>query len=121
MLLKRLNLPEDLKNLNYGELKVLAEEIRELIISVTSENGGHVGPNLGVVELTISLLRNFDVPRDKIIWDVSHQTYVYKILTDRLDRFHTLRTYGGISGFSNIFESPYDPWGAGHAGTALSA
>jgi 1-deoxy-D-xylulose-5-phosphate synthase len=121
MLLKRLNLPEDLKNLKYGELKVLAEEIRELIISVTSENGGHVGPNLGVVELTISLLRNFDVPRDKIIWDVSHQTYVYKILTDRLGRFHTLRTYGGISGFSNIFESPYDPWGAGHAGTALSA
>jgi len=121
MLLKRLNLPEDLKNLNYGELKVLAEEIRELIISVTSENGGHVGPNLGVVELTISLLRNFDVPKDKIIWDVSHQTYVYKILTDRLGKFHTLRTYGGISGFSNIFESPYDPWGAGHAGTALSA
>jgi len=121
MLLEKLKLPEDLKKLNYGELRVLAEEIRELIISVTSENGGHVGPNLGVVELTISLLRNANVPKDKIIWDVSHQTYVYKILTDRLNRFHTLRTYGGISGFSNIFESPYDAWGAGHAGTALSA
>ncbi len=121
MLLEKLKLPEDLKSLTYDELKVLAEEIRDLIISVTSENGGHVGPNLGVVELTISLLRNFDVPKDKIVWDVSHQTYVYKILTDRFSRFHTLRTYGGISGFSNIFESPYDAWGAGHAGTALSA
>ncbi len=121
MVLEKIKLPEGLRGLNYKELEALAEEIRELIITVTSENGGHVGPNLGVVELTISLLRNFNPPKDKIIWDVSHQTYVYKILTDRLERFHTLRKFGGISGFANIFESPYDAWGAGHAGTALSA
>ncbi|MEO0207261.1 MAG: 1-deoxy-D-xylulose-5-phosphate synthase [candidate division WOR-3 bacterium] len=121
MILENIKLPEGLRGLNYKELEALAEEIRELIITVTSENGGHVGPNLGVVELTISLLRNFNPPKDKIIWDVSHQTYVYKILTDRLERFHTLRKFGGISGFANIFESPYDAWGAGHAGTALSA
>ena len=107
--------------MSYRELKALAREIRELLVEVTSKNGGHVGPNLGVVELTISLLRNFDPPKNKIVWDVSHQTYVYKILTDRRDRFHTLRQYGGISGFANIFESDYDAWGAGHAGTALSA
>ncbi len=111
----------DLRRMSYEELKALAREIRELLVEVTSKNGGHVGPNLGVVELTISLLRNFDPPKDKIVWDVSHQTYVYKILTDRRDRFHTLRQYGGISGFANIFESDYDAWGAGHAGTALSA
>ncbi len=120
-MLEKLKLPDDLKNLSYSQLKDLSQEIRELIITVTSENGGHVGPNLGVVELTISILRNFNPPKDKIIWDVSHQTYVYKILTDRLERFHTLRKYKGISGFANIFESPYDAWGAGHAGTALSA
>ncbi|NPB04302.1 MAG: 1-deoxy-D-xylulose-5-phosphate synthase [Thermotogae bacterium] len=111
----------DLRELSYDDLEKLAEEIRQLIVEITSQNGGHVGPNLGVVELTIALLRNFDPPRDKIIWDVSHQTYPYKILTDRRDVFHTLRQYGGISGFSNIYESEYDPWGAGHAGTALSA
>ncbi len=107
--------------MKYNQLEELAREIRELVVEVTSKNGGHVGPNLGVVELTIALLRNFSPPRDKIVWDVSHQTYVYKILTDRRERFHTLRQYGGIAGFSNIFESEYDAWGAGHAGTALSA
>lgn len=120
-MLDKLRSYEDLRRLNYNELKELAREIREMIVEVTSRNGGHVGPNLGVVELTIALLRNFNPPKDKILWDVSHQTYVYKILTDRKDRFHTLRQYGGISGFANIFESDYDAWGAGHAGTALSA
>jgi len=112
---------EDLRKLSYDDLNALAREVRDLIVEITSENGGHVGPNLGVVELTIALLRNFNPPKDKIVWDVSHQTYPYKILTDRRERFHTLRRYGGISGFANIFESEYDAWGAGHAGTALSA
>ncbi len=120
-MLEKIASPEDLKAFSYEELEELAKEIREVIVEVTSENGGHVGPNLGVVELTIALLRNFSPPKDKIVWDVSHQTYVYKLLTDRKDRFHTLRRYGGISGFANIFESEYDAWGAGHAGTALSA
>ncbi|NPA79454.1 MAG: 1-deoxy-D-xylulose-5-phosphate synthase [Thermotogae bacterium] len=120
-MLESLKSYEDLRKLSYDDLNALAREVRDLIVEITSENGGHVGPNLGVVELTIALLRNFNPPKDKIVWDVSHQTYPYKILTDRRERFHTLRRYGGISGFANIFESEYDAWGAGHAGTALSA
>ncbi len=118
--MQSLNLPEDIKGLSYNELEKAAEETRELIIDVTSKNGGHIAPSLGVVELTIALLRVFDVPKDKIIWDVSHQSYAYKILTDRLHSFHTLRQYGGISGFSRPEESIYDACIAGHASTSIS-
>ncbi len=111
---------ENIRDLKYPELRQLAEEIREYIIRVVSETGGHLGSNLGAVELTISLLRNFNPLRDKIIWDTSHQAYTYKILTDRKERFVTLRQFGGISGFSSRKESPFDHYGAGHAGTALS-
>ena len=100
---------------------MVAKEIRELIIDVTSKNGGHIAPSLGVVELTLALLKVFDLPKDKIIWDVSHQTYAYKILTGRLHDFHTLRQYGGISGFSRPEESIYDTTIAGHASTSISS
>ncbi|GAB7141175.1 1-deoxy-D-xylulose-5-phosphate synthase [Deferribacterales bacterium RsTz2092] len=111
----------DIKQLGYSELTVLAGEVRELIIEVVSKNGGHIAPSLGVVELTIALLRVFNPDNDRIIWDVGHQSYPYKILTDRRDRFHTLRQFNGISGFSNVSESRYDAFGTGHASTSVSA
>ncbi|MFN3478494.1 MAG: 1-deoxy-D-xylulose-5-phosphate synthase, partial [bacterium] len=110
-----------IKDFNYQQLEILSQEIRDYITEVIYHNGGHYGSNLGVVELTISLLRKFDPLKDKIIFDTSHQSYTYKILTDRKEQFKTLRTYGGISGFSKIKESKFDHYGAGHAGTALSA
>ncbi len=103
------------------ELDVLAGQVRELIIETVSRTGGHLASSLGVVELTIALLRAFNPPADKLLWDVGHQTYAYKILTGRRERFGTLRQYGGISGFQRRDESAYDAFGAGHAGTALSA
>mgnify|MGYP001773021916 CR=1 FL=1 len=112
---------QTIKDLNYQQISVLSQEIRDYITEVIYHNGGHYGSNLGVVELTISLLRNFNPPTDKIIFDTSHQSYVYKILTDRKEKFKTLRTFGGISGFSKIKESQFDHFGAGHAGTGLSA
>ena len=121
IVIDRVNSPADLKKLGPGELNELAEEVRSLIIETVSRNGGHLAANLGVVELTIALLKAFDPPADKIVWDVSHQTYAYKILTDRKDRFATLRQYGGLSGFLSREESPYDAFGAGHSGTAISA
>ncbi len=120
-ILERISGPADVKALSPEELPVLADEIRKEIIAVTSHNGGHVGPNLGVVELCIALHRVFDTPKDKILMDVSHQGYVHKLLTGRADRFKTLRSTGGISGFLNREESPHDAYGAGHAGTAFSA
>jgi len=120
-ILDRVDAPADLRALSTDELVLLAEEIRGLIIDTVSKTGGHLAANLGVVELTIALLRTFDPPADKIVWDVSHQTYTYKILTGRKDRFSTLRQLDGISGFLRRSESPYDSFGAGHAGTALSA
>lgn len=120
-ILSKINNPEDLKQLAFADLPKLAEEIRSLIIKTVSANGGHLASNLGPVELTIALLRTFSPPHDKIIWDVSHQAYTYKILTGRRDRFHTLRQTDGLSGFLSRAESPYDAFGAGHAGTALSA
>jgi 1-deoxy-D-xylulose-5-phosphate synthase len=102
------------------ELSILAEEIRERIISVVSESGGHLASNFGVVELTLALYHIFDPPRDVIIWDVGHQTYAQKLLTGRKDRFHTLRQYGGLSGFPKREESPYDPFTLGHSGTSIS-
>jgi len=111
----------NIKDLNYQQVNVLCQEIRDYITEVIYLNGGHYGSNLGVVELTVSLLRSFDVLKDKVVFDTSHQSYVYKILTDRKEQFKTLRTFGGISGFSKIDESPFDHFGAGHAGTGLSA
>src|SRR6266699_1153848 len=113
--------PLHVKKLTVEQLGVLAEEIRQELITVLAKNGGHLGPNLGVVELTIALHRVFSTPKDKFVWDVSHQTYVHKLLTGRKDRFHTIRTTGGLNGFALRSESEHDCYGAGHAGTALSA
>jgi len=121
-LLERIESPEDVKKLSEAELPELAAEIRERIISTTSKNGGHVGPNLGVVELTIGLHRVFNTPKDRFVFDVSHQGYVHKLLTGRNGAdFDKIRQCGGLSGFLNRSESEHDAFGAGHAGTALSA
>ena len=119
--LSKINYPEDLKELPIEALPVLAQEIRELILDVVSRNGGHLASNLGVVELTIALHRVFDTPKDIILWDVGHQSYVHKLLTGRREVFHTLRRYDGLSGFPNPHESPYDIFMVGHSGTSISA
>jgi 1-deoxy-D-xylulose-5-phosphate synthase len=114
--------PADVKALDFNQLPALAQEIRERIIQVTASNGGHIGPNLGVVELSIALHRHFSTPTDKFVFDVSHQCYVHKLLTGRNgDAFDLIRLSNGLSGFMNREESPHDVFGAGHAGTALSA
>lgn len=113
--------PGDLKKLDAKELPQLAQEIRQELISTVNVSGGHLASNLGVVELTIALHRVFDSPRDKIIWDVGHQSYVHKLLTGRKDRFATLRQMGGLSGFTDRTESLHDPFGSGHASTSVSA
>ena len=113
--------PEHVRKLTLEQLEQLAQEIRQELITVLSKNGGHLGPNLGVVELTLALHRVFETPRDKLVWDVSHQCYVHKLLTGRKSRFHTIRTTGGLNGFALRSESEHDCYGAGHAGTALSA
>ena len=120
-LLDRIDIPSDLKNFNLEELVHLATQLRQFILDAASHNPGHLGANLGVVELTVALHKVFDAPNDKIIWDVGHQAYAHKILTGRKDVFHTNRKYGGISGFPNIFESPYDAFGVGHSSTSISA
>lgn len=120
-ILDKVNLPEDLKKLSLEELYKLSDELREYIIDVVSRNGGHLAPSLGVVELTVALLRALDLPNDKIIWDVGHQSYAYKILTGRKKEFKTLRKDGGISGFPRREESPYDFFGTGHSSTSISA
>ncbi|WP_294930021.1 1-deoxy-D-xylulose-5-phosphate synthase [uncultured Paracoccus sp.] len=119
--LDRVALPSDLKSLSDRELRQLADELRSETISAVSETGGHLGAGLGVVELTVALHAVFDAPRDKIIWDVGHQCYPHKILTGRRDRIRTLRTEGGLSGFTKRSESAYDPFGAGHSSTSISA
>src|SRR5437660_5319322 len=119
--LDMINSPADVKLLTMEQLQTLAQEIRDELITVLSKTGGHLAPNLGVVELTIALHRVFDSPKDKFVWDVSHQVYVHKLLTGRKDRFHTIRTTDGLNGFALRTESPHDSYGAGHAGTALSA
>ena len=111
----------DVKKLDPEELEQLCHEIREEIISIVSRNGGHLASNLGVVELTTALHYVFDFPRDKVVWDVGHQSYVHKLLTGRKDRFHTLRQYEGISGFPKREESPYDAFDSGHSGTSISS
>ncbi|HTL05655.1 MAG TPA: 1-deoxy-D-xylulose-5-phosphate synthase [Gemmatimonadales bacterium] len=113
--------PDDLKRLRRDQLPQLAQEIRERLIEACSVTGGHIGASLGVVELSIALLYEFDSPHDKVVWDVGHQAYAWKLLTGRNDRFDTLRQAGGISGFLRRAESEHDQFGAGHAGTAMSA
>ena len=120
-ILDRIDKPADLKELTYPELKQLASEIRDELISVVSANGGHLASNLGVVELTLALHRVFGTPRDKIIWDVGHQAYAHKLVTGRRQEFASLRQYGGLSGFTSRDESEYDTFGAGHASTSISA
>ncbi|HEX5324168.1 MAG TPA: 1-deoxy-D-xylulose-5-phosphate synthase [Capsulimonadaceae bacterium] len=120
-LLSRVNSPEDLKPLNADELKQLAVEIREYLTDCVSKTGGHLAPSLGVVELTLALHKVYNVPKDKLIWDVGHQGYIHKMITGRREELPTIRQYKGISGFLRIEESPYDLYGAGHASTAISA
>lgn len=110
-----------IKQMTIPELQRLADEIRKYIIEVTFKNSGHLASNLGTVELTLALYKVFDFEKDYLIWDTSHQAYTHKIITDRAEKFKTLRTFGGISGFANIFESPFDRFGAGHAGTSIAA
>jgi 1-deoxy-D-xylulose-5-phosphate synthase len=113
--------PADVKALREDQLPQLAQEVRDELISVLSQTGGHLGPNLGVVELTIAMHRVFDTPKDKFVFDVSHQGYVHKMFTGRLDRIGTMRQYEGLNGFLLRSECEHDCYGAGHAGTALSA
>src|ERR1039458_1727747 len=120
-LLESIHSPADLKRLDYAQMASLAEEIRTFLIQTLSKTGGHLGPNLGVVELTLALHAVFSTPEDKILFDVSHQAYIHKILTGRLERFATIRQPGGLNGFMLRTESEHDCYGAGHAGTALSA
>ena len=119
--LDRVHLPADMKALTDRELKLLADELRAETISAVSVTGGHLGAGLGVVELTVALHAVFDAPRDKLIWDVGHQCYPHKILTGRRDRIRTLRSEGGLSGFTKRSESPFDPFGAAHSSTSISA
>jgi 1-deoxy-D-xylulose-5-phosphate synthase len=120
-LLDRINSPADLKDLAQSELEQLAVELREELVTTVTTTGGHLASNLGVVELTVVLHRVFDSPRDKLIWDVGHQSYTHKLLTGRRQNFSTLRQYGGLSGFTSRSESDHDPFGAGHASTSVSA
>lgn len=120
-ILETVNKPDDFKNLNINELKVLCKELRSYIIKEVSENPGHLGANLGVIELTVALHYVFDTPNEPIIWDVGHQAYAHKILTGRKKLFHTNRKLNGISGFPKMCESPYDSFGTGHSSTSISA
>lgn len=120
-MLDRIQTPDDLRRLPIKDLPALAEEIRQLIIETVSKTGGHIAASLGVVELTIALHYVFNTPHDKIVWDVGHQTYAHKILTGRKQLIHTLRQYGGLSGFPKREESPYDTFDTGHSSTSISA
>ncbi len=119
-ILDRVKTPADMKPLSDADLRTLADEVRAEVIDIVSETGGHLGAGLGVVELTVALHAVFDAPKDRIIWDVGHQCYPHKILTGRRDRMRTLRTGGGLSGFTKRAESDYDPFGAGHSSTSIS-
>lgn len=119
--LTKISSPSFLKNLNKSQLEMLASEIRKFLIEKCSVTGGHIGPNLGVVELTIAMHRAFNSPEDKFLWDVGHQAYVHKILTGRADQFDSLRQYKGLSGFPKRNESEHDEWETGHSSTSLSA
>ena len=121
MVLDKVNYPKDIKKLTKNEKIELSKELRDFIINTVSNTGGHLASNLGVIELTIALFSCFDLPKDKIVWDVGHQTYVHKILTGRKDKFNTLRQMGGIAGFPRTSESPYDSFDTGHSSTSISA
>ena len=118
--LGELDLPKDLKNLSISQCNALCKEIRGILISTVSKTGGHLASNLGAVELTMAIHRNFDSPEDKIIWDVGHQAYTHKILTGRLDSFGSLRQENGISGFPKPEESVHDSFISGHSSTSVS-
>ena len=120
-ILEHINGPEDVKKLNNKEKEALAEEIREVLIQTVSENGGHLASNLGVVELTIALHSVYDAPKDKILWDVGHQTYVHKMLTGRREQIETIRQLNGLAGFPKTSESEYDCFNTGHSSTSISA
>ena len=120
-LLQKIDSPADLRRLSRGELPALAAELREFVLQTVSQTGGHLGSNLGTVELTIALHYVFDTPRDRLVWDVGHQTYPHKVLTGRRDRMHTLRQLGGIGGFPKRDESEYDTFGTAHSSTSISA
>ena len=120
-LLSQVNSPSDIKSFNNEQLKQLSHELRQQIINTVSNTGGHLGAGLGVVELTVALHAVFNTPEDKLIWDVGHQCYPHKVLTGRKDRIHTLRQGGGLSGFTKRSESEYDPFGAAHSSTSISA
>ena len=120
-ILDRIDTPADVAELNMEELKALAQEIRTLLVEVTAQNGGHLAPNLGVVELTLALYYVYHDKNDQIVWDVGHQSYVHKILTGRRESIKSVRTYNGLSGFPKISESPYDAFGTGHSSTSISA
>lgn len=120
-LLDNITSPAQLHGMSDAQLMQLGEEIRSRIISVVSHNGGHLAPSLGVVELTMALLATFALDKDKLVWDVGHQAYAYKLLTGRASSFHSIRTLGGLSGFPKISESPYDHFGVGHSSTSISA
>src|SRR6201995_4973788 len=120
-LLDTIQSPADIKEFSIAELESLAQEIRETLIQTLSKTGGHIGPNLGVVELTLAMHYVFDTPMDSFVFDVSPQAYVTKFLTGREKLFHTIRQPGGLNGFMLRSESEHDSYGAGHAGTALSA
>lgn len=120
-LLNAIQSPADIRRMGFAQLRELAVEVRRRIIEVTSHNGGHVAPSLGATDIAIALLKVYNPFEDRIVWDVGHQSYAYKILTGRNDRFDTLRQFGGISGFNNIFESDADAFGVGHSSTSISA
>ena len=119
--LQKIDSPDDLKTIPKEELPEVCDELRQFIIDEVSKNPGHLGSNLGSVELTVALHYVFNTPYDRIVWDVGHQAYGHKIITGRRDRFHTNRKLGGICGFPSIFESEYDAFGVGHASTSISA
>jgi 1-deoxy-D-xylulose-5-phosphate synthase len=120
-LLDRVRYPADLRNFSAEQLRQLADELRSETVDSVSVTGGHLGASLGVVELTVAIHAIFDTPRDRLLWDVGHQAYPHKILTGRRDRMRTLRQGGGLSGFTKRSESEYDPFGAAHSSTSISA
>ena len=119
-LLAKINSPADLRELKKNQLPKVSNQLRQYILDILSENGGHLGASLGVVELTVALHYTFNTPYDQLVWDVGHQAYGHKILTGRKDIFHTNRIYKGISGFPKRSESEYDTFGAGHSSTSIS-